>query len=236
MTTDARTNATLASFNGFPLSLLLLSEALCPAMRRAVRIVLKLRSVVLVAALLVGYPARAVEVEFTPLSAADQWDARTYQAIWAEFGPRIIAAFETVTCLPFAEPRVGAIVAEDVSHSGGPEHPMQLRASYVRAVKQATLVHELGHRHLWQLAERLDGIDGHMTLYLVLDEVWAQVWGREFAAKRIESESDWQASYDYRKAWQWARSLPAAERARLWDQLLIRNGFAGGCRGLTAKR
>ena len=100
---------------------------------------------------------------------ADQWDTRTYRAIWAEFGERIVAAFETVTCLPFAESRVPAIVADDVSHSGGPEHPMQLRATYARAVKQATLVHELGHRHLWQLAERLDGIDGHMTLYLVLD-------------------------------------------------------------------
>lgn len=195
-----------------------------------------LTSVVLVAALIGAGQAKAVEVEFTPLSAADQWDTRTYRAIWAEFGPRIVAAFETVTCLPFSELRVPAIVAEDVSHSGGPEHPMQLRASYIRAVKQATLVHELGHRHLWQLAERLDGIDGHMTLYLVLEEVWAQVWGNEFAAQRIEGESSWHASYDYGKAWQWARALPHAERALLWNQLLLRNGFSGGCSGLSARR
>ena len=62
-----------------------------------------------------------------------------------------MAAFETVTCLPFTESTVPAVVAEDVSHSGGPEHAMQLRASYSRAVKESTLVHELGHRHLWQL-------------------------------------------------------------------------------------
>jgi hypothetical protein len=117
-------------------------------MRRTSETLLKLSGVVLVATLLGANPAKAIDVEFVAFSPADQWDARTYRAIWAEFGPRIVAAFETVTCLPFTESLVPAIVAEDVSHSGGPEHPMQLRASYVRAVKQATLVHELGHRHL----------------------------------------------------------------------------------------
>ena len=192
-------------------------------------IVRKASGLVLVAALLGARPSNAVEVEFVALSPADQWDTRTYRAIWDEFGERIVAAFETVTCLPFPEPRVPAIVADDVSHSGGPRHPMQLRATYGRAVKQATLVHELGHRHLWQLAERLDGIDGHMTLYLVLDRVWAQVWGEDFAAQRILSESDWQASYDYAKAWQWARTLERDERARLWNKLLAMNGFPSGC-------
>jgi hypothetical protein len=194
--------------------------------------------VVLVAALLGAHPSTAVEVEFLALSPADQWDTRTYRAIWDEFGERIVAAFETVTCLPFAEPRIPAIVADDVSHSGGPEHPMQLRATYARAVKQATLVHELGHRHLWQLAERLDGVDGHRTLYLVLDRVWAQVWGEDFAAQRIQTESAWQASYDYREAWQWARALAAHERTRLWNELLIANGLQGGCHGPspTARR
>jgi hypothetical protein len=154
-------------------------------MRRPSGILRKASGVVLVAALLGARPSAAVEVEFVALSAADQWDTRTYRAIWDEFGERIVAAFETVTCLPFTEPQVSAVVANDVSHSGGPEHPMQLRATYGRAVKQATLVHELGHRHLWQLAKRLDGIDGHQTLYLVLDRVWAQVWGETFAAQSI---------------------------------------------------
>ncbi|HUQ53556.1 MAG TPA: hypothetical protein VM692_15120 [Gammaproteobacteria bacterium] len=169
----------------------------------------------------------AVEVEFAASSPADQWDTRTYRAIWNEYGGRIFAAFEAVTCLPFVEPHVAATVANDVSHSGGPEHPMQLRATYARAVKQATLVHELGHRHLWQLTQRLDGVDGHMTLFLVLDRVWAEVWGEDFAEQQIRVESNWEASYDYGKAWQWARGLGKNERARLWDQLLAKNGLAG---------
>jgi hypothetical protein len=187
---------------------------------------------VLVAALLGAAPAQAVKVEFVALSPADQWDARTYHKIWDEFGERIIDAFETVTCLPFTERHVAAVVADDVSHSGGPQHPMQLRGTYTRAMKQATLVHELGHRHLWQLNERLDGVDGHMTLYLVLDEVWAQVWGERFAKQRIAAESDWEASYDYERAWRWSRSLPRAERVRVWNQLLVRNGRPSGCTAL----
>ena len=81
-------------------------------------------------------------------------------------------ALESVTCLPFPESSVSATVADAVSHSGGPEHSMRLRRSYIRKEKESTLVHELGHRHLWQLVERLDGVDGHMTLYLVLERVW----------------------------------------------------------------
>jgi hypothetical protein len=201
-------------------------------MRWPNEIVRKASGVVLVAALLGATPAQAVDVEFVALSPADQWDTRTYRKIWDEFGERIVAAFETVTCLPFAERHVAAVVADDVSHSGGPEHPMQLRATYARAMKQATLVHELGHRHLWQLDERLDDIDGHMTLYLVLDEVWAQVWGERFAKERMAAESGWEASYDYEHAWRWSRSLPRAERVRLWNQLLVLNGFSGDCTAL----
>jgi hypothetical protein len=194
-------------------------------------IVLELIGVVLAASLLLVAPANAVEVQFIPFTAASELDARTYRAIWEESGERIVAAFEAVTCLPFAESIVRAVVAERVSNSGGPEHPMKLRASYVRAVKQATLVHELGHRVLWQLTKRFAGVDGHRTLYLVLDRVWAYVWGEKFAEQRIRDESGWLASYDYGAAWRWARSLRREERVRLWNELLIKNGFPGGCDG-----
>jgi hypothetical protein len=194
-------------------------------------IVLKVVGVTLAVSLLVVAPANAVEIEFLAFSTASRSDARTYRAIWEESGERIVEAFEAVTCLPFAESIVRAVVAERVSNSGGPEHPMQLRASYVRAVKQATLVHELGHRVLWQLRKRLDGVDGHMTLDLVLDRVWAYVWGEKFAEERIRDESRWSASYDYGAAWRWTRALGRDERERLWNELLIKNGFPGGCNG-----
>lgn len=201
---------------------------------------MKIRSVVcsscLIAALLLcqwGMAAAHAKVliDFIPSSAEQERNARVYRTIWDKDGERIIKAFEKRTCLPFAEPQISAVVAEAVSNSGGPRHPMRLRASYFYGVKQATLVHELGHRHLWQLAERLEGLDAHRTLYLVLDRVWADVWGEKFAQERIRHESNWHASYNYAAAWAWARSLKPEERTQLWNRLLAMNGFAAGCGG-----
>jgi hypothetical protein len=162
--------------------------------------------------------------EFIASTAAHENAARTYRSIWEQDGARIIAALEARTCMPFTEAAVAALVGDSVSDSGGPEHPMSLRASYELDLKRATLVHELGHRHLWQLAERLDDIDGHRTLYLILDRVWADVWGEEFAAARVRGESSWRSSYDYAAAWAWARSLSVDERGVLWNRLLALNG------------
>jgi hypothetical protein len=183
------------------------------------------------AQLVAGAAQAQVEVGFVASSAADEWDTKTYRAIWDEYGERIVAALETRTCMPFPESAVSAMVAEATSNSGGPEHPMRLRASYVRRIKQSTLVHELGHRHLWQLAERLDDVDGHMTLYLFLDHVWADVWGEEFAEDRVGDESAWDERYA--DAWAWARSLGPEARAGLWNELLVMNGFPNSCPGIS---
>jgi hypothetical protein len=184
------------------------------------------------ALLTAGAVEAKVQVDFIPVSAEHRSAAQVYEWIWSQYGERIVDSLETRTCLPFSEPRVSALVAEAVSHSGGPAHPMRLRASYFHNGKRSTLVHELGHRHLWQLSERLEDVDGHMTLYLVLDRVWADVWGEEFADDRVRFESTWRATYDYGSAWAWARSLTPQERSRLWNELLVMNGFPGGCDGL----
>jgi hypothetical protein len=162
--------------------------------------------------------------EFVAATAAHDSAARAYREIWEHDGARIVAALEARTCMQFPEAAVAALVNDDVSHSGGPEHPMGLRASYDLDVKRSTLVHELGHRHLWQLTQRLDDLDGHKTLYLVLERVWADVWGERFAADRVRGESSWRASYDYAAAWDWARKLTIDERSRLWNKLLAMNG------------
>ncbi|MCY3730810.1 MAG: hypothetical protein OXF98_05660 [Rhodospirillaceae bacterium] len=185
----------------------------------------------LVVALACSGAVRAqVQVVFVPATWIDKWDTGTYRGIWDEYGERIVTALEARTCMPFPEAFVVAVVAEAVSHSGGPEHAMRLRASYPRSIKQSTLVHELGHRHLWQLEERLDDVDGHMTLSLFLDRVWADVWGEAFADERVQGESDWGEPYAH--AWAWVHSLAPRERERLWNRLLVMNGYPGGCRPL----
>jgi hypothetical protein len=162
-------------------------------------------------------------VEFVASSPAHESAARAYRAIWEQDGARIIAALEARTCMRFPETAVAAVVGDAVSDSGGPEHPMSLRASYGLDVKRATLVHELAHRHLWQLTQRLDDLDGHHTLYLILDRVWADVWGPEFAAARVRGESTWNATYDYAAAWTWASKLSVDQRGVLWNRLLTMN-------------
>ena len=59
---------------------------------------------------------------------------------------------------------------------------------------------------------------------MILDRVWADVWGEAFAAERVRSESSWHASYDYAAAWTWARTLTVDERGVLWNRLLALNG------------
>ncbi|HUF72595.1 MAG TPA: hypothetical protein VMR74_06835 [Gammaproteobacteria bacterium] len=185
--------------------------------------------VLLASALAVTGGAGAQEIRFVAATPALEYAVRAYQAIWEDHGEDIVVALEARTCLRFPETSVSAIVADATSNSGGPEYPMRLRASYAPEAKQSTLVHELGHRHLWQLEERLDEVDGHKTLYLVLDLVWQDVWGEEFAKDRVRGESEWRSNYDYAEAWSWARSLDLEERARLWDELLAANGFFYGC-------
>jgi hypothetical protein len=180
-------------------------------------------SVIVLAGLAATAAGAQPALDFVASSAAHEHAARAYRSIWEQDGPRIVAALEARTCMKFPEASVAAIIHDDVSHSGGPEHPMGLRASYDLDVKRATLVHELGHRHLWQLAERLADVDGHRTLYLILDRVWADVWGEEFAAARVRGEATWRASYDYAAAWEWARSLTIDERGVLWNRLLALN-------------
>jgi hypothetical protein len=194
------------------------------ALGESSRLLIYGRMLLLSLALLTASVSQAqVEVVFAPSEWAHEYATRTYRQIWGEYGQRIVRALEARTCMPFSETSVSATVAEAVSHSGGPEHPMRLRASYVREIKESTLVHELGHRHLWQLEERLDDVDGHMTLYLILERVWADVWGEKFAEDRVRSESAWDE--DYADAWGWARALESAERADLWGQLLDMNGL-----------
>lgn len=163
-------------------------------------------------------------VEFVAATPAHESAARAYRAIWEQDGARIIAALEAETCMKFPETAVAALVGDEVSDSGGPEHAMSLRASYDVDVKRATLVHELAHRHLWQLAQRLDDVDGHRTLDLILDRVWSDVWGEQFAAARVRGEASWQASYDYAAAWGWANKLTVDQRGILWNRLLALNG------------
>jgi hypothetical protein len=163
-----------------------------------------------------------VKINFSP--EAEQFAAATkeYEALWQAEGDKIVKAMETVSGLKFAETEIGAIVFEGVSRSGRPGgSPMKMRASYPPDTKKATLIHELGHRHIAQLEKRPADIDEHRVLFLFLYDVWEKLYGKKFADEQVEVEKARRGVYP--DAWQWALSISKKERASKFEEIVKAN-------------
>ena len=91
-------------------------------------------------------PVRIIRLEFVPESETFAAAVGEYERIWAADAARIVRTMQEVSGLTFTDTAVTAIVFEGVSSSGFRDTPMRLRASYPFDTKQATLIHELGHR------------------------------------------------------------------------------------------
>ena len=167
--------------------------------------------------------APKVKLVFTP--EAEKFTAATkeYQEIWQAEGNRIIEAIEQVTGFKFVESEIKAVIFEGASSSGFRDMPMKLRASYTPEIKRATLVHELGHRHLAQLVEREQSVDEHRVLFLWLYEAWVKLYGKDFADRAVLVEKGRKGLYDYETAWNWALALSPPERATKFKELVSKN-------------
>lgn len=159
-----------------------------------------------------------VKVSFSPESEKYAQATREYQAIWSSEGKRIVAAMESVSGLKFTDKEVQAIVYEGVSQSGLGDDPMKLRASYPSDIKKATLIHELGHRLINGIPKTKE-IDEHRVLFLVLYDVWENLYGKDFADQAVEVEKGRKGLYDYESAWKWALSMSKEERATKFKAL-----------------
>ena len=162
--------------------------------------------------------ARATEIEFTAESTEFASATDEYRAIWKADGDRISDALYEATGLVLDNGPIGAIVFEGVSSSGYHADPMHLRASYPPDTKRATLVHELGHRLVSDVAP--GGADQHKIIFLFVYDVWTKLWGREFADAQVAVESERRGIYDYEAAWRDALALGADGRAKRWSELL----------------
>jgi hypothetical protein len=185
---------------------------------------LNLISVVLCLALsYFAVQAPTVKLNFTPESEKFTEATKQYQAIWSAEGQKMIDTMESLSGLKFLEPEVQVIVFEGASSSGYKEKPMKLRASYPEDVKKATIVHELGHRMIVQLRNRPKDIDEHRTLFLYLYDVWAKLYGKDFADRMVKVEQGRKGIYDYETAWNWALSLSPEERAAKFKEIVKNN-------------
>jgi len=156
---------------------------------------------------------------------SEQFNAATdeYRQIWQVEGDRMIAAMEQVTGLKYPEKEFNAIVFEGVSESKSGKIPLKMRASYSTEIKKATLMHEIGHRHLSQLRKRPNDIDEHRLLFLWLYDAWTKLYGQAFADDAVKVESARKGIYDYETAWKWALAMSPGERASILQEIIKRN-------------
>jgi hypothetical protein len=159
-----------------------------------------------------GATPRRLQIEFT--AEAPRFDAATkeYQELWAREGARIVEAMERRTSLRFEPGPIRAVVYEGVSYSGYLERPMYMRASYPLATKQATLVHEIGHRLMGDLVPA--NVEHHSVIFLFVYDVWVDLWGQPFADEQLAVERKRTGQTDYNGLWNAALAFSAPERAR----------------------
>jgi hypothetical protein len=123
-----------------------------------------------------------------------------------------LAVMEGVTGLRFEVGPIEARIYEGVSYSGHHQVPMQLRASYSRDTKQATLVHELAHRLIGDLVPK--GTEDHPIIFLFVYDAWTELWGKQFADEQVLVESRRRGLYDYATAWRDVLALSREERSK----------------------
>jgi hypothetical protein len=161
-----------------------------------------------------------VKLNFT--AEAEKFNAATeeYRGIWQTDGARIIEAMEQVSGVKFPETEVEVIVYEGVSSSGFRQIPMKMRASYPLDIKKATLIHELGHRHLSQFRSITKDTEDHPLLFLWLYDVWVKLYGKEFADNAVKVESARKGIVDYEGIWKATLALTEQERAAKFKEFV----------------
>ncbi len=141
-----------------------------------------------------------------------------YDSIWNADGARIVAAMERHSRLSFraiGDTQIHVKVIAGASSSGYRERPMQMRATYPLPTKQATLMHELGHRLQSDLFTREDA--EHEDLFLWLYPAWIEVYGEAFALEQVGVERARRGVYP--GAWDAVMRLDPAARAARWDSI-----------------
>lgn len=140
---------------------------------------------------------------------------REYQQIWNSESEKIIESWQRHTGLTFRETFINAVVFDGKSQS----HPLSLRHNVDLDRKKALLVHELGHRLLYQRRKsKGDSLERHKFLFLVLYDVFCDLYGASFVRKVINFDN--QLGELYKDAWEWALRFNKEERKKKFQEML----------------
>jgi hypothetical protein len=159
--------------------------------------------------------AAAPPMRFDPVQPVHAAAAAEYRRIWCTEGTRIVAALERAAGVAFPATPIQVFVAGGPPMTAYNGRTIWLKASYPTYYKQATLVHELGHRLSFTLS-RPAGLDDHRLLDLFLYDVWTDLYGQAFADRMVAIERRIPGPFDYGAAWDWALAMTREQRqARL---------------------
>ncbi len=154
-----------------------------------------------------------LQINFYPESdkREDIKAAEEYQDIWDKEGVKIVTAIEKYSNLTFKIKIIKALVFEGASSS----NPLKLRNSYSFDIKRSTLIHELIHILLRDNNIKIPGKinfkeDLHKVIYLILYDVWVDLFGKNLAM--VSKDKECVINLVYKKAWSWALSFPKEER------------------------
>lgn len=144
---------------------------------------------------------------------------REYQQVWDTEGENITNVIQKNAGLNFEESKIKAIIHEAMSTS----HPLQLRASYPVDIKKATLIHELCHILLSDNNIKIEdakqiSLEVHKLIFLILYDIWLELYGKKFAEDMVEVES--KRNEIYEKAWNWALSFSKEDRSKQFFKLI----------------
>lgn len=154
--------------------------------------------------------------------------AADYQRLWDAHRERILERFRAATGLTHAEGLINAVVW----HGGSETCPLRFRAvppdwdGQVDEFRRGVIIHELSHRLIRGNRARLGmppyrpdrQLENHELIDLFLYDVWTDVFGEDFARRRVAAESRLQPFYSH--AWEATLALDRTGRAAKLKSLL----------------
>jgi len=143
---------------------------------------------------------------------------KEYQEIWDKDGQNIISTIERVSGLSFPKEDINVTIKEKPSRVEYGQ--ITLRASYPYNIKKSTLVHELIHILIPnKIIKEFD--EPHNVIYLILFDIWQEIFGKEYAIKSVNFERSLSPRYD--KCW--SNVLKLSNRQRIIKfKSIINNG------------
>ncbi len=164
-----------------------------------------------------------VQINFYPESDKKGYlkSVEEYKTVWQNNGKKVVELIEKYTKMHFKSKIINAIIFDEISYSV----PLQLEYYLSDNQKIATLTHELLHRLLiengYLLPKRDFTKEVHKIIYLVLFDIWADLFGIIMAKKNVKNEIGY-GDINYKKAWVWALSFSKEQRKKEFERMKLK--------------